>query len=466
MGASAGSDAGQGARVSVGFHYAMWLLTPIVTQAYLPSAPQLAEALREGLAEPEWSARYMHTTTLLCGVVGTASLRPLLRRLSPLAATQLFLLARAASGLLYGLTCAYLGAYLASTTTIDREGIRFACGALRSALHGLSLGALGIGPTWIGARMPAELRTRHQTGLIAALGLGAAIGRLPAFTDFSLLARVAAWAARPLASPTADDMEVWLQGAPGWGCCIVSLLMMGYAARGFDDRELLPSSGLALRPPTRTLLRLCAVESLLVVAATAGFESTSLLALHAYGLGGGGGAPVLFAAQGVVSLLGGALFLRAHASLSLAALALLWNIASLSCLGIVHWPDFSSLVPLPVYLAAGLASGLGAQFSLSAHASLLSVRLPSARQAELVPLVQTMAQAGRAVGYVIFTTLSGGAFAASRALPRAPPNWALTAQLVLLGAGNLAPCLCFTLLYGRLGDAPFRGEPAGGKDLL
>lgn len=52
--ASTRCDAASG---GLAFHYALWLLTPIVTQAYLPSAPQLAEALDQALPEPEWPMR-------------------------------------------------------------------------------------------------------------------------------------------------------------------------------------------------------------------------------------------------------------------------------------------------------------------------------------------------------------------------------------------------------------------------
>ena len=162
-------------------------------------------------------------------------------------------------------------------------------------------------------------------------------------------------------------------------------------------------------------------------------------------------------------MLGGLIFVHVRCALSAAALAVLWNAACVLGFGLaVHWSDFATPVPPAVYAPAAVLGAIGAQLSLSAHASLLSTRLPSSAQAELLPAVHAIALAGRAAGWVLFTSLSAGAFASSRALPRTPPNGSLAAQFVLLGLGNLVPCLSFTLMYGRLGDRP-DGRPASGS---
>ena len=101
--------------------------------------------------------------------------------------------------------------------------------------------------------------------------------------------------------------------------------------------------------------------------------------------------------------------------------------------------------------------------SFHAHRTLLSMRLPQQVQARYVPIVETLAQVGRAVGPILYTQTYA---VANEVQPGSAPNVSLLSQLLVFIAGNALPLLFFTEMYGRFGDGPLRPPPGPKRELV
>ena len=182
-----------------------------------------------------------------------------------------------------------------------------------------------------------------------------------------------------------------------------------------------------------------------------------------YGVDAGGALP-FYVTLGLASFAAGGIFGVCQKHLSLAYIAVVWNLGAILALPLmVHLADLTD------YNSAGsLMAGYAVWLSLgwitfTAHRTLLSMRLPKQVQARFVPIIETFGQAGRAVGPIIFTQTYA---IANQLEPGSAPNVSLLSQLLIFIGANALPLFFFTEMYGRFGDGPLKPPVGARKELV
>ena len=424
----------------IAYIYLSWFITPIGTQAYMPTMPLL---VRDTLDAGVEMLGYVYSVKMFCSVIGFTVLIPLFKCATPRQISLAMLWMRLLSGLLHAAACWAVTSYSLPLLFV------------RSALHGISLGTIGLAPTWIGRRLDDSEKAKHQTGILGVLALGMALG--PALGS-GIAVLLPKDAAGRLAS----------QGAPGYVTAVTSLALIVLTHVLFDDDEpMSPGSPGAkgderkpkLSAEHKTVTAMTIVIAITSFLATLGAESVqALLFKDMYGYEADG-TFIAFVAIGISSMFGAGAFLWLSKRLSLAALAVLWNVwGVIPLITFIPWwamgefPFVTEYVPYGQVVFGMFLSFIGSQWSLSAHNSIISIRLPVEHVATIMPIQQLAGQLGRACGPIFFTQVYA---AAEDAVPGVAPNWTFWAMMAIMMIGNIAPLFTFRIMYGTFSDGPF-----------